>query len=115
VLMIVTNPEPGLRSSRKVHNAGLHQIRICRWLLMSVSFKKLKVLAVHLSQLHVTVNTLLSIICMLLEPHHYEGNCWLVFQNAGFSCEQETQGWCNASWSKDVDSTDSSGLYLIIL
>lgn len=82
---------------------------------MSVSFKKLQVLAVHLSQLHGTVNTLLSVICMLLEPRHYEGNCWLVFQNADFSCEQETQGWCSASRSMDVDSTDGSGLYLIIL
>jgi len=84
---------------------------------MSVSFKKLKVLVVHLSQLHVTVNTLLSIVYYMhvARAHHYEGNCWLVFQNADFSCEQETQGWCSASWSKDVDSTDSSGLYLIVL
>jgi len=82
---------------------------------MSVSFKKLNVLAVHLSQLHVTVNTLLSIICVLLEPHHYEGNCWLVFQYSDFSCEREKQDWCSASWSMDVDSAESSGLYLIIL
>jgi len=41
VLMTVTNPDPGVWSSRRVHNAGLHQIRICCWLLISVSFKKL--------------------------------------------------------------------------
>jgi len=70
VLMTLTNPDPGVWSSRTVHNAGLHQIRICHSLLISVSFKKLKVLAAHLSQLHVPVNTLLSIICMLLEPCH---------------------------------------------
>jgi len=87
--MILTNPNPGFWSSRRVHNAGLHQIRICRWLLMPVSFKKLKLLAVLVSQLHVTVSTLLSVICMLLGPCHYEGNCWLVFQCADFSCEWE--------------------------
>jgi hypothetical protein len=115
VLMILTNPDPGLQASRRLHNAGLHQIRICHWLLMSVSLKKLKLLAVLVSQLYVTVSTLLSIICMLLEPCDYEGNCWLVFQCADFICERETQGWYIALWSMDVDSTDSSGLFLIIL
>lgn len=75
MLMILTNPDPGVQSSRRVHNAGLRQIRICRWLLMSVSLKKLKVLAAHLAQLHLSVNTILSIICLLLEPRWYEGNC----------------------------------------
>ena len=72
-------------------------------------------LALHLSELHVTVNNLMSIICLLLEPWHCEGNCWLVFQYADFSCEQVMQSLCSASWLMEVDSTDSSDLHLIIL
>jgi hypothetical protein len=57
MLIILTNPDPGLQASRRLLNSGLHRIRICHWLLMSVSFKKLKLLAVLVSQLHATVST----------------------------------------------------------